>query len=398
MIHSELILKPGRERPLLRRHPWIYSGAIAGTVGEPAPGDTVAVTSADGQFLAYAAYSPFSRIRARVWSWDEKEVIDETFFRRKLKTAMEWREAWINPVQVNAYRLVHAESDGMPGLIVDRYAEVCVLQILSCGPERYRHVLTTLIKELTGAETLFERSDLEVRKLEGLPLRTGTLFGPEPSERTRIVENGLSFYVDVRAGQKTGFYLDQRENRQRVKALAAGRSVLDCFAYTGAFTIYALAGGAREVVSIETSEPNIRTGQAHLEANDLSGSATVWSCADVFQELRAYRDRGRRFDMIVLDPPKFAPRASQTQKAARAYKDINLLAFKLLNPDGLLISFSCSGSVNPELFQKIVAGAALDAGVEAQILTRLSQGIDHPVALNFPEGSYLKGLICRVAG
>ncbi|HET9699645.1 MAG TPA: class I SAM-dependent methyltransferase [Burkholderiales bacterium] len=397
-MHS-LILGPGKEKSLLRRHPWIFSGALERVKGDPAAGDTVRVVSASGTFLAQAAFSPQSRIRARVWTWSEREAVDEAFFRRRLQAAIAEREAlpgFGDPL--GALRLVHGESDGLPGVTVDRYADTLVLALTSAGAERWREVIAGLLPELTGCSRVYERSDAEVRGLEGLGTRSGTLAGGEPPEVIEIAEPGdppLRFRVDVRGGQKTGFYLDQRDNRSLVRRLARGCEVLDAFCYSGGFALAAAAGGARSVLALDSSaEALLRAGE-NLSANGLPETAVEWREADVFQALRQLRDQGRRFDLVVLDPPKFAPTAALVDRAARAYKDINLLAFKLLRPGGMLASFSCSGAVDPGLFQKIVAGAALDAGVAARVEQRLMAAADHPVALNFPEGEYLKGLLCR---
>jgi 23S rRNA (cytosine1962-C5)-methyltransferase len=295
----------------------------------------------------------------------------------------------------SAVRLVYAESDGLPGLIVDRYGNTLVLQFLSAGAEFHRQTFVELLLELTQAEYVFERSDADVRKIEGLPLRIGPLWG-EAQEQLSISENNLRFAVDLATGHKTGFYLDQRENRKWVRAIADGKDVLDCFAYTGGFTVNALAGGAATVTSVDTSQDALDLARENVKLNLLPEERVEWVQADVFQQLRKFRDQARKFDLIVLDPPKFAPTTSQVKKAARGYKDINLLAFKLLRPGGFLFTFSCSGGVSADLFQKIVAGAALDAGISAHIVRHLEQSPDHPVALNFPEGAYLKGLILRV--
>ena len=390
---NSLVLKKGRDKSLRRRHPWIFSGAVEKTTGKPGAGDTVLVQDASGKVLAKAAYSPKSQIRARVWSFDPEEEVDAGFFRRRLERALALREALPARRHTNALRLVHGESDGLPGLIVDRYADVLVAQFLAAGVERWRDPILDALSDLTAAEAIFERSDAEVRKLEALPPRVGFARGNRNASRCPIVEYGLSFRVDVEQGQKTGFFLDQRENRQRVRELAAGREVLDGFAYTGGFSIAALAGGARRVTAIESSAPALEVARDNLAANPLDGEKVRFVQGDVFKELRTLRDRGAQFQMVILDPPKFAPTAAQARNAARAYKDINLLAFKLLAPGGLLASFSCSGGVSAELFQSIVAGAALDAGADAKIIERFGAAADHPVALEFPEGEYLKGLL-----
>lgn len=388
-------LKPGREKFLHRRHPWVFSGAIAKTDKGIGCGETVEILDARGTPLARAAYSPDSQIRARVWSWDPATTIDVEFFRGRLESAISARRGSQQLSSTNAYRLVHAESDGLPGLIVDRYADNLVLQCLSCGIERWREIIAELLMEISGAEGVFERSDAEVRELEGLNERTGVLRGPEPGELLEIQEGEFRFHVDIRRGHKTGFYLDQRPNRRRVSELAEGRDVLDCFTYTGGFTIAALTGGASSVMAIDSSRDALRLAEKNLTLNNLSSERVEWVEGDVFQILRALRDRDRSFDLIVLDPPKFAPTAAQAQSAARGYKDINLLALKLLREQGVLVTFSCSGGIDEAFFQKILAGASLDAGTSVQIIERLHQGRDHPVALNFPEGAYLKGFILR---
>lgn len=393
---ASIYLKPGREKSLLRRHPWVFSGAVASVQDSPVAGETVQVTSAGGVFLGWGAYSARSQITARIWSWDHLETIDEKFLRTRLVAAFNARRALIDPQTTDAMRLVHGESDGLPGLVVDRYGDTLVMQCLSSGPERWRQTLADLLLDLSGAKSLYERSDVDVRQLEALELRTGLQRGSEPPESIKIHENGLHFWVDVRQGHKTGHYLDQRTNRARVRELAAGRQVLDCFSYTGGFAVNALSGGAEAVLSVDSSASALALGRENLLLNQLPVERADWLEGDVFQVLRALRDQGRSFDMIILDPPKFAATAAHAQRAARGYKDINLLAFKLLRPGGLLVTFSCSGGVSEDLFQKIVAGAALDAQVEGLIVDRLHQGPDHPVALNFPEGAYLKGFIIRV--
>lgn len=390
-----LFLKPGREQSLQRRHPWIFSGAVARVEGEPQVGETVDVFSSAGNFLARAAYSPASQIRARVWTFHPEETINADFFRQRLRAALAARRVLFPEASEThtALRLVHAESDGLPGLIVDRYADTLVVQCLTAGAEYWRETIVNLVVEESGLARVYERSDADVRALEGLPPRKGGLRG-DPPEQVTITEYGARFKVNLAQGHKTGFYLDQRENRRRVGALAHGRDVLDCFCYTGGFTVHALAGGAKSVLALDSSREALTLCREHVILNHLPEERLTVQEGDAFHVLRALRDQGRSFDLIVLDPPKFAPTASQAAKAARGYKDINLLAFKLLRPGGLLFTFSCSGGVDAALFQKIVASAALDAGVEAIILERLQQAADHPVALHFPEGAYLKGLLC----
>ena len=383
-----LTLKPGRERSLQRRHPWIFSGAVARVDGDPAPGATVDVLDARGGFLARAAFSPASQIRARAWTFAD-EPVDADLLRARLRAALRLRA---DLGLSGAARLVYAESDGLPGLIVDRYAGTLVAQFLTAGAEHWKDTLAGLLLEETGLTGLYERSDADVRALEGLEPVTGWLRG-EGNCGLVIEENGMKFSVDLAGGHKTGFYLDQRDNRARVRALAAGREALDCFSYTGGFALNLLAGGAKHVTALDSSAEALRLAGENLRLNDLPSEKFTALEADVFQALRRFRDEARGFDLIVLDPPKFAPTAAQAEKAARGYKDINLLAFKLLRPGGLLVTFSCSGGVDAALFQKIVASAALDAGVEARIVAHLAQAGDHPVALNFPEAMYLKGLI-----
>jgi 23S rRNA (cytosine1962-C5)-methyltransferase len=390
-----LHLKPGRERSLERRHPWIFSGAIARLEGEPSPGDTVDVRAANGAFLGRAAYSPHSQIRARLWTVEDRPV-DADFLRQRIRTALALRRLTGEPSGPGALRLIYAESDGLPGLIVDRYAGVLVLQSLTAGSEKWKATIADLLTESTGLKDIYERSDSDVRELEGLTPIRGPLRGAPPA-RITIEEHGLRFDVDLAAGHKTGFYLDQRLNRGRVRGLAQDRDVLDCFCYTGGFTANVLRGGARSVTALDSSAEALRGTRAHLELNGLAAQRCTLIEGDVFQRLRRFRDERLSFDLVILDPPKFAPTAAQASKAARGYKDINLLAFKLLRPGGLLVTFSCSGGVDAALFQKIVASAALDAGVRAQILEHLSQAPDHPVALEFPEAAYLKGLVCAVS-
>jgi 23S rRNA (cytosine1962-C5)-methyltransferase len=394
---KQLILKPAREKSLLRRHPWIFSGAVARVQGDPEAGDTVAVRAAGGEFLAWAAYSPASQIRARVWSWLEAERIDADLLRTRLRQALAARARLLRAGDSDAMRIVHGESDGLPGIIVDRYGDVVVLQLLSAGAERWRSQLADAVRELTGCACVYERSDADVRELEGLPATSGVLHGALPGAGVQLREHGLAYGVDVAAGHKTGFYLDQRDNRKRIGELSQGREVLNCFCYTGGFSLNALAGGAASVLSVDSSAAALAQARDNLARNELDAARAEWLEADVFKQLRVLRDQGRSFDLIVLDPPKFAPTAAFAEKAARGYKDINLLAFKLLRADGLLASFSCSGGVSADLFQKILAGAALDAGVDASIVGHFAAAADHPVLLSFPEGDYLKGLLLRRA-
>jgi 23S rRNA (cytosine1962-C5)-methyltransferase len=389
----QIILKPGREKSLLRRHPWIFSGAIQKADENIASGSTVDLVSANGHFLARASYSPASQIRARVWTFKD-ELVDKEFFRKRIHSAIVSRSTFQAAGQSNACRLIYAESDGLPGLIVDRYGDILVLQSLTAGSEYWKETFADLLLEETGLTTLYERSDADVRELEGLPQKAGVLRGENPHLPITIYEHNLKFLVNLVSGHKTGFYLDQRRNRLRVRELAKERDVLDCFCYTGGFTVNALAGGARSVLSVDSSAEALELCKENIALNNLPANRHTALEGDVFQLLRKFRDENRSFDLIILDPPKFAPTAAHAEKASRAYKDINLLAFKLLRPGGVLVTFSCSGGVDSALFQKIVAGSALDAEVEAQIVEWLSQGVDHPVSLHFPESAYLKGLVC----
>ena len=392
--HPALRLKPGRDKSLRLRHPWIFSGAFTTADVPVEPGGTVDILSADGAFVARAAYSPVSQIRARVWTFDARESVDAAFFARRVARAVAARAA-MSDTRHTGCRLVHGESDGLLGVVADRYADTIVLQLSSAGAERWRDAIVAALVETTAALCVYERSDAEVRKLEGLAPRTGIVHGRLPDAVT-FVEDGLTYRVDVVAGQKTGFYLDQRASRATVRALAAGREVLNVFAYTGGFALAALAGGAPRVASLDSSADALALARENLARNPgLPADRAVWREADAFAELRKLRDRGAGFDLVVLDPPKFAPTAAHVERAARAYKDVNLWALRLLRPGGLLATFSCSGAIDAELFRKIVAGAALDAGADASVIGRFGAGADHPVALAFPEGDYLKGLLVR---
>lgn len=386
-------LHPGKERSLLRRHPWVFASSIA--KGSADSGETVRVESHDGQFLAWAAFSPSSQIRLRVWSFDAAQRIDAAFLAERLHAAIERRRTL--GLDLTACRLVHGESDGLPGCIVDRYADIVVLQAGSAGIERWKPALVDALRTLLPKARVYERSDAALREREGLPAATGWLHGSGSTE-VEITENGLRLLVDVATGHKTGFYLDQRDARARFAELvrdhALGR-VLNCFSYTGGFTLAALAGGAQQVVSVDSSAPALALAAQHVLRNGFDPAHTRFVDADVNATLRRLREQSAQFDAIVLDPPKFASSPQQVERAARAYKDINRLAFHLLPAGGWLFTFSCSGAVSAELFQKIVAGAALDAGADAQIVARTHAGLDHPLSLHFPEGDYLKGLLLR---
>jgi len=386
---ARIVLKPAREKSLRHRHPWVFSGAVERVEGAPGKGDTVVVAAKDGAFLARAAYCPDSQIRARVWSFDPAQAIDDAFIRSRLQASIA-RRRLLAPGS-NAMRLVHAESDGLPGMVADRYDTTVVVQILSAGAERLRGFWGPALAELTGARTVYERSDVEVRSLEGLAPRTGLLHGEAPGN-VRIVEDGVAYEVDVAQGQKTGFYLDQRDNRALAASLAADAEMLNAFCYTGGFTLAALKGGARRALSLDTSEEALASARRNMALNGFDESRAEWLAADVFAHLRKLRDQNRKFGLIVLDPPKFAPTEKHVANAARAYKDINLWAMKLLAPGGHLLTFSCSGAVSADLFGKIVAGAAADAKVDLQVRRALGASLDHSVSIHFPEGEYLKGL------
>ena len=392
----KIILKRDRERSLLRRHPWVFSGAIDKVAGDPQVGDTVSVFAQDGRFLGFGAWNPVSNIRVRIWDWRQETIIDAAFFTSRLTAAMAMRERLMPTANDGAVRLVNAESDGLPGLVVDRFGDVLVMQTTSAGARRWRNVTADALMALSGARAVYERSDSDVLEVEGLEVASGLLRGQLDSPRITCRENQLLVEIDLAHGHKTGHYLDQQENRLLVGALAKDADVLDAFCYSGGFGLQALAHGARSLMAIDSSAPALAQLQRHLELNHLPAQRCNLLEEDVFKHLRKLRDARHSFDLIVLDPPKFAPTAATAERAARGYKDINLLALKLLRPGGVLATFSCSGGVNADLFRKIVAGAALDAGVDVQLLRQLHASPDHPIAMAFPEGEYLKGLLLRV--
>lgn len=393
---AQMILKPEREKSVQRRHPWIYSGAVDLVEDSLVSGDTVAVRSAQSGFLGWGAYSPNSQILARIWDFHEGTRIDAAFFHDRIRTAIARRDRVFGSEPGHAVRLVHGEADGLPGVVVDRFAHQLVVQLTTAGAWRWRDAIVDAVASITGLPNIFERSDAEVLELEGLPHRVEVVRGEAPEGPVTIEENGLRFLVDVREGHKTGFYLDQRDNRALLRDLSQDREVLDCFCYTGGFTLSALAGGASYVTAVDSSKDALAAARRHVALNEQPEARVDFLEADVFAQLRKFRDQGRRFDVIVLDPPKFAPTAALAQNAARGYKDINLWAMKLLRPGGLLFTYSCSGGVSRDLFQKIVAGAAVDAGVDARVLHHMTAAADHPVSLAFPEGEYLKGLLLEI--
>jgi len=430
-MNGKIFLKRGKEKPLLNHHPWIFSGAILRTEGvrteNANDGNTVDVYDAAGQWLARAAYNARSQIAARVWTFERDEQIDRVFFRRRMVGAKHLRARFADTIDnddanaspLRAYRVVNAESDFLPGIIVDRYADFLVVQFLTLGAELHKAEIVETLKELFVEEQssvassqslvsklqfpvpnlqspiscIYERSDVDVRKKEGLKETTGVLFGKEPLDKIEIEENGLRFFVDVKRGHKTGFYLDQRVNRQRAAPYLRGE-VLNAFAYTGAFGVYAAKINDAHIVNLDASASSLELARKNFALNGAAANAE-FVVADAFEKLREYRAQGRKFDAIVLDPPKFVTSASNLERATRGYKDLNMLAFQLLNPNGFLVTFSCSGLVDAKLFQQIVFSAAVDAKRDAQIIEKLGQAPDHPIGLHFPEGEYLKGLIVR---
>jgi len=397
MAHYPVVqLKAGKEKSVRNRHPWVFSGAIARVHGSPRPGEIVDLCDSAGEFLARGYYNPHSQIALRLLTWDPAEEIDAAWWRERLRAAIARRAGLAASGETTAYRLVYAESDGLPGLIVDRYGDWLVLQTLTLGLEPWKATLVELLGDLLRPRGIYERSDVDVRAQEGLPPVSGLLAGEPPPEDLVIVEHGLRFQVDLFRGQKTGFYLDQRENRRKLAPYCPGREVLNAFAYTGAFAVYAAQWGATRIVNLDSSAEALRLAAHNLRLNGLEREADQYMEGDAFQLLRRFRDQGTQFDLVILDPPKFAFSRAQLTAATRGYKDINLLGMRLLRPGGILCTFSCSGLVSEDLFQKVLFGASLDAGREVRILERLSQGSDHPVLLTFPEGAYLKGFICRV--
>lgn len=389
-------LKKGREKSLRHRHPWIYSGAIETVDSAPEMGGLVTVLGSRGEFLARGYYNENSRIPVRVLEYDEEVEIDADWWRAKISAAIDARAVLSADAGTDAYRLVNSEADQLPGLVADRYGEVIVVQFRTAGADRMRDTIVKALTEELEPRTVIERSDTASRAREGLAPSTGVLQGDE-LEEAEILENGRRFGVDFTGGQKTGFYLDQRGNRRHVAAFASGCRVLDAFAYTGAFAINALAQGAQSATIVDSSAVALRMAEENIARNDIDTSKVEFVQADVFELLRTYRTEGRRYDMVVLDPPKFALSRHQLDKAMRGYKDVNMLAMQLLEPGGILATFSCSGAVNIESFTLAVSWASTDAGRNVQILRRLSQGIDHPVLVSFPESEYLKGMICRVS-
>lgn len=396
--HGALHLKPKREKPVLNRHPWIFSGAVKSVQGSPDAGALVDVIGAGGDWLALAYFNPYSQIRARILTWNGQEKITENWWRRRFEEAFRMRTLLQVDGASEAYRLVNAEADRLPGLVIDRYGSNLVIQALTYGIDRRKQLIAEVLGDLCQPDAIIERSDVDVRKKEGLPPTTAVLYGTEPGPDFSIIEHGHVFAVDLLHGHKTGLYLDQRENRRLLgeSRFVSDRDVLNVFAYTGGFSLHAIGGGARSVTNIDSSESILSAARRNVERNFGKRSQDDYITADAFQILREYRDAERKFDLVILDPPKFAHSQRDVHNAARGYKDLNWLAFRLLRPGGLLATFSCSGLVSAELFQKIVFSAVADAGRDAQILRNLTQSGDHPVLLTFPESAYLKGLLLYV--
>lgn len=391
-----LYLAKGREKSLLRRHPWVFSGAVQRVEGKAHSGETIDILDSQGKWLARGAYSPESQIRARVWTFQQDEEIDIDFFIRRLQQAQSWRDWVAQRDGLDGYRLIAGESDGLPGITIDRFQNFLVLQLLSAGAEYQRPALLSALQHCYPECSIYDRSDVAVRKKEGLPLAQGPVLGDLPPELLPITEHGMKLLVDIQQGHKTGFYLDQRDSRLAARNYSAGRRVLNCFSYTGAFAVSALMGGCAQVISVDTSQAALDIAKQNVELNKLDLNKAEFVRDDVFQLLRNYRTQGEKFDLIIMDPPKFVENKNQLASACRGYKDINMLALQLLNPGGILLSFSCSGLMPTDLFQKILADAAVDAGRDVQFIEQFRQAADHPVIATYPEGLYLKGFACRV--
>ncbi|MDQ9390104.1 23S rRNA (cytosine(1962)-C(5))-methyltransferase RlmI, partial [Serratia marcescens] len=389
-------LAKGREKSLLRRHPWVFSGAVQRVEGKAHSGETIDILDSQGKWLARGAYSPESQIRARVWTFQQDEEINIDFFIRRLQQAQSWRDWVAQRDGLDGYRLIAGESDGLPGITIDRFQNFLVLQLLSAGAEYQRPALLSALQHCYPECSIYDRSDVAVRKKEGLPLAQGPVFGDLPPELLPITEHGMKLLVDIQQGHKTGFYLDQRDSRLAARNYSAGRRVLNCFSYTGAFAVSALMGGCAQVISVDTSQAALDIAKQNVELNKLDLNKAEFVRDDVFQLLRNYRTQGEKFDLIIMDPPKFVENKNQLASACRGYKDINMLALQLLNPGGILLSFSCSGLMPTDLFQKILADAAVDAGRDVQFIEQFRQAADHPVIATYPEGLYLKGFACRV--
>lgn len=389
-------LKKGREKSLNRKHPWIFSGAINAVKDISKNGETVEIISGDGKFLGYGSYSSHSQISVRVLSFKPEDIIDKKFIQQKVEDAVQFRKKIIDEDLINAYRVINAESDFLPGVIVDKYADFLVCQFLSAGACFWKNDILEILINIFNPAGIYERSDSEAINKEGLTQTKGLLFGKEPPDLIEVVENGIKFCVDVRIGHKTGFYLDQRDNRKLLQSFSYGKEILNCFSYTGGFSIYAFIAGANKITNVDSSPEALSLSEKNVLLNRIDSSKCENIQDDVFKYLRKLRDTNKQFDIIILDPPKFAESVSQIEKASRGYKDINLLALKLLRKDGVLFTFSCSGHIVPELFNKIIADATTDSGREVHILKYMTQSPDHTMLTSFPEGLYLKGLVCKV--
>ena len=391
----KIILKKNREFSVMRRHPWIFSGAVASVEGDPQSGESVEIVGFDGTALGVGAYSPVSQIRVRMWSFDPAAVVDEKFVNDRVAASIGARACFLADGKTNAFRLINSEADGLPGVIADKYGDWIVCQFTTVGAERWKKNVAESLQRFMPSKGVYERSDIDVREREGLPPSTGVIVGDEPPEQIEIFEDECRYLVDVREGHKTGFYLDQRDNREIIKRYCNNADVLNAFSYTGGFGIAAVAAQAASITHVDLSARALELAKKNTALNTCELKDSSFIKGDVFEVLRKFRDARRSFDVIVLDPPKFATSKGRLIKAARGYKDINLLALKLLKPGGILATFSCSGLMTPDLFHKVVSDAAVDAGRDVQVLKRLQQGCDHPEGLCFPEGLYLKGLLCR---
>ncbi len=394
-MHS-VKLKKGKEKAVRQLHPWVFSGAIDQIKGKPENGDIIMVIDSNNDFLAYGFFNSKSRVAVRLLEWNLETEINESWWRRKIKIAVKHRDE-LNTEDTNTYRLIFSEADFLPGLIVDRYADFLSVQILTSGIENIKHIILDELQELLSPKGIFDRSDASARAHEGMEASSGgILLGTEPPEFVSVKENGIFYQVNIAEGQKSGFYCDQRDNRKWVADHVKGKKVLDCFSYSGGFSLNAMAKGAKEVISVDSSAPALDTLKRNMEINDFNSIPHRLIQSDVNKQLRAFKEVNEKFDVIILDPPKYAPSRSALTKASRAYKDLNRMAMLLLNEGGLLATYSCSGAVDISMFKQIIAWAALDAGKEVQFIQQFSQPADHPVRSSFPEGEYLKGLLCRV--
>jgi 23S rRNA (cytosine1962-C5)-methyltransferase len=391
----DIILKKGKEKAAILRHPWIFSGALDKIKGSPANGEIVAVWSASQEFLAYGYFNDQSRVALRLMEWDQSVTIDEAWYAQRLEKAIASRADILNE-NTNTCRLVFSEADLLPGLIVDKYADFLSLQILSAGMENAKQTIINILRSLLNPKGIFDKSDAGARKHENLEPADGLLWGEQPPEFLEVKENGVIYHINIADGQKSGFYCDQRDNREILAAYTKGKTVLDCFCYSGGFTLNSLKAGASHVTSVDSSALAIETLKHNLELNGFSEAMQNSVQSDVNKQLRVFKDENKKFEVVVLDPPKYAPSRSALDRAARAYKDLNRLGMMILEPGGILATFSCSGAVDMETFKQIIAWAALDAGREVQILKQFHQPEDHPIRMSFPEGEYLKGLLLRV--